>query len=229
MTKATKSKKTGKTEGSKSQPGTVERIGVLVVHGVGEQRHYEHLEGIASNFVTALTRDRERTPHVQLLTRPGRENGGPAPDSGSTRAIVSWHRPEDGRRMQVHFREVFWADLDEGASLWRWMKLVGWALAMPGIRVFNKARSESCALPGMVPPKALSRGRWILVRALIPSSALPRARRTRSTSSATRLQLRREKFHSRETLYPHKSGSLATRVSSLLSPLLAARDAASGP
>ena len=36
MTKTTKSKKTGKIEGSESQAGVVERIGVLVVHGVGE-------------------------------------------------------------------------------------------------------------------------------------------------------------------------------------------------
>ena len=49
MTKTTKSKKTGKIEGSESPAEAVERIGVLVVHGVGEQRHYEHLEGIAAD------------------------------------------------------------------------------------------------------------------------------------------------------------------------------------
>ncbi len=172
MTKATKSKKTGKIEGSESQAETVERIGVLVVHGVGEQSHYEHLEGTASNFVKALRRDRERPPHVQLLTRAGGDSGGSALDGSSTRAIVSWRRPGDGTRMQVHYREVFWADLDERVSVWRWMKLVGWALAMPGIRVFDKAKSESGVLPDMVPPKALSFGAWIVVRAQLLLTAL---------------------------------------------------------
>jgi hypothetical protein len=39
-----------KSDNGQSQP---ERIGVLLVHGIGEQRRFEHLEGEARNIAAA--------------------------------------------------------------------------------------------------------------------------------------------------------------------------------
>lgn len=129
---------------SESRP---HRIGIIVVHGIGEQRPFEHLESVASNFYQALRRDRAGSAHVEV--RHTHDPGTHTP------VVVRWRAP-DKRSMEAHFREVHWADLDEPATLGNWFKLVGWALAMPGVRRFSESWYETGAWPGMRLPRAVS-------------------------------------------------------------------------
>lgn len=132
-----------------------QRIGVIVVHGVGEQRRHEHLESIAANFHKALLRESDRHAHVDV-----RQN---IDDDATTPVVVRW-RGADRRRFEAHFREVYWADLDEKQSLWNWLKLVGWAIAMPGVRHFSESFYESSAWPNMRLPRRVGMLESVWVR-----------------------------------------------------------------
>src|SRR6266545_5490301 len=90
------------------------RIGILVVHGVGEQKRFEFLEDIASHLFKALAADPAHRANIQI------RRGNQVPLHAETEswheapAIVSWQplagQYKDG--IEVVFREVHWADLD---------------------------------------------------------------------------------------------------------------------
>ena len=134
-----------------TEEDTVKRIGILVVHGIGEQKRFEHLEAIASNLYKALNKDPNRKPHVQV------RHGDQVPRHSSEHSWceapvrVRW-REELGDWIEVRFREVHWADLDLPMTPLRWFHLVGWALSISGVRPFTRSNVESSAMPGMTPP-----------------------------------------------------------------------------
>lgn len=142
------------------------RLAVLVVHGVGEQTRFEHLESIASNLYKALHCDPKRRPHMQVRygdqvpRHSVEESWQPSP------AIVRWRSP-DGVEIEAHFREVRWADLDLPYGWWRWLKFVGWALGMPGVRLFSKSAVGTPQQHGMCRPKSLTWRERVKVRALL--------------------------------------------------------------
>ena len=115
------------------------RIAVLVVHGIGEQKRFEFLETIASNLYRALRRDLRRRAGAYIELR--RENqitrGADAAENWYIApAVVGWNTPA-GAPMEVHFREVYWADLDLPVSWRGTFKLLGWGLGISGLRFFT--------------------------------------------------------------------------------------------
>jgi len=144
----------------------MKRIGVIVVHGVGEQKRFEHLEAIACNLFRALRYDKIRKHTVSIQLRRGdqvphlsrEESWFEAP------AIVKW-KDKSGEDIEVRFREVHWADLDLPMTGWRWLKLVGWSLGVSGVRLFDEATVGKPDVHGMCPPKGLSFVARVWVRA----------------------------------------------------------------
>lgn len=139
----------------------MKQVGILVVHGVGEQGRFEHLEAIASNLYKALSRA-GKSPHLQVRhsdqdTRRSSEHGW-----RETPVLLRWERDKD-EWIEAHFREVHWADLDMPFNFTNWIRLVGWALGMSGVRIFRRSRVESSALPDMSPPLPLPKctERWV--------------------------------------------------------------------
>lgn len=116
------------------------RVGVIVVHGVGEQRRFELLEAIASNLYRALRHDRTRSGAYIDLRRSGAAERGGNVDSAwrLPPAVVGWRAP-DGTQMEVVLREVYWADLDLPDSWGGSFKLWGWALGIAGVRFYTDA------------------------------------------------------------------------------------------
>ncbi|MFQ5995032.1 MAG: hypothetical protein ACE5K1_08040 [Acidiferrobacterales bacterium] len=143
-----------------------ERIGIIVVHGVGEQRRFEHLESIASNFYKALSKDARRRPHVQL--RYGDQTPRLAFSSSwrDAPALVRWRKP-GGRWIEASFREVHWADLDMPMTWGRWFKLIGWSLGVCGVRLYKKGRAGSPRQNKMCAPKLLNFFERFQVRASV--------------------------------------------------------------
>ncbi len=115
----------------------ITRIGILLVHGIGEQRRFEHLEGEARNIAAALQDD------------PTLESARVEVHTSSTAAFAAeqqtW-QAEDvapvmvevtdaaGSVTELHFREVWWADLDEPATLRVRIKFWMWGLSMWSLR-----------------------------------------------------------------------------------------------
>jgi len=135
----------------KQEENKVNRICILVVHGIGEQKRFEHLEVIASHLYKALGKDPNRKPHIQVL------HGDQVPRHSSEHSWrespvrVRW-KAGSGDWIEVRLREVHWADLDMPMTLCRWFRLVGWALSISGVRLFTKSNVESSAMTGMVSP-----------------------------------------------------------------------------
>lgn len=149
------------SETSDTPPRSTRRVAVLVVHGIGEQRRFDHLQSIASNFHTALLRDSGRMAHVEVR----RDDD----EDATTPVVMRWRGAEQA--MELHFREVYWADLDQAPTLGNWLKLVGWAIAMPGVRRFSDSWYESGAWPEMRPPRQVSmlESAWVRLQLFIIS------------------------------------------------------------
>jgi hypothetical protein len=139
--------------------------GVIVVHGVGEQRRFEFLESIACNLFRALRNDAQRSGKAYIQLRRGdqvphlseEESWHEAP------ALIRW-QTDKGGDIEVRFREVHWADLDFQFSWRRWLGLVVWSLGVSGVRLFDKSAVGKPGKHGMCPPKGLSVGQRALVR-----------------------------------------------------------------
>jgi hypothetical protein len=94
-----------------------QRVGVLVVHGIGEQHQFEHLEEIVRNVAAALQADRNLTD-VQIDVNFGNVAAYLA-DQQTLRtgnvptAIIEVKNLKSGQATRLEFKEVWWADLDE--------------------------------------------------------------------------------------------------------------------
>ena len=126
-------------ERDKADAKVHERLAVLVVHGVGEQGCYEHLEAIAANIKQALTLD-ERAVHAELHYADNTPRLSPEHGWRDSPVTLRWCRP-DGRLMELMFREAHWADLDIPNTYWNWIRLVGWSLSSPGVRLFKSSKA----------------------------------------------------------------------------------------
>lgn len=115
------------------------RVGVLLVHGIGEQRRFQHLEGEVRNIATALAADGGNVESVRVEVRT-------TADAAYGAEQPTWRAEEvapvmveiaekgsadtPGDVTQIEFREVWWADLDEPATLPARIKFWCWVLSM---------------------------------------------------------------------------------------------------
>ena len=65
------------------------RIGILVIHGVGEQTQFEYLEAIAGNLFKALSQDPARKPQIQIRRGDQSQLHAPTESWRNVPAIVS--------------------------------------------------------------------------------------------------------------------------------------------
>jgi len=135
-------------DGTDSKPPR--RVGVLVIHGVGEQTRFEHLEEIASNLSKAAPGS-----FVQINYGNQSERHAKQLSWNETPVIVRWEGKTEP--VEAHFREVFWADFGMGVTVMDWWRMFKWIVSMPGARVFSAgdgAGQESFPLSDytLVPP-----------------------------------------------------------------------------
>jgi hypothetical protein len=152
---------------------SIERIGVILVHGIGEQRRLQHLDSQLRDLISAL-RDMQTMPNA-----PVRHIGVDIP--GSDAAVFkaeqdTWtagaepsvtivvHHTMNGAaqetRLQVH--EVWWADVNEPYSLAKQFRFWLWGLAIwahPG-KPRSALRTADRVAPPVVPAE-----RWLYDRA----------------------------------------------------------------
>lgn len=140
-----------------------ERLAIVVVHGVGEQGRFEHLEAVAANLKQALVYSK-RGPHVELHVADSQTRLSPEHSWRESPVTVRWHTLA-GRQMEVVFREVHWADLDVPDTTWNWIKLVGWSLSAAGVRTFSRSEAGTPVERGMRAPLPMRRVKTLWVRA----------------------------------------------------------------
>ena len=142
----------------------MKRIGILVVHGVGEQTHFEHLEEIASNLYKALSEDPQRKAHVQVRRGDQVPRHSPMESWREAPALLRWWCQSSNDWVEARLREVYWADLDMPLSWTGWFQLVGWALSVAGVKLFDTSRVWAARRDYMCLPKDLTRAESTLVR-----------------------------------------------------------------
>ena len=126
----------------------IEKVGVLLVHGIGEQCQFEHLEGEVRNIVTALKKSLGKTQTIQVQI-----NSFPAvafnaqqetwQDGEQSPVVVEVY--DEKKLTQIYFHQVWWADLDEPTNLWSEIRFWLWGLSLWTIK--GKFQPE---LPGSV-------------------------------------------------------------------------------
>src|SRR5262245_1653266 len=108
-----------------------EHIGVVVVHGIGEQRRFEHLDGQVRSIVSALRARHGVKVTVEITGTTGgafhaeQDSWGSGP---TVRVLVDNRR--SGKLAHIHFHEVWWADINEPYSLVKQLRFWGWALSV---------------------------------------------------------------------------------------------------
>ncbi len=131
------------------------RIGLVLVHGVGEQRRFDHLCAEVKSFVAALS----SVPNLKVTVETRNSQ-----DAEVGAAHESW-RADSGAPVKIHVKheqrgdvvclcvhEVWWADLDDKETLWNRFKFWLWGLGFWGVKKFSAATLQGGQLD-MQPPK----------------------------------------------------------------------------
>ncbi len=121
----------------------VEKVGVILVHGIGEQRRFEFLEGTTRQIVDAVIAN-YGTP--RRLVTPTLTTGSGDPFLGDH---ASWASGEAAplhtfvelpdKIIDIAFHEVWWADLNEPLTLGKQFRFWLWGLSLAGIATHNDA------------------------------------------------------------------------------------------
>jgi len=109
----------------------LERIGVVVVHGIGEQKRFEHVDGQVRAIVAALQSRRDATVTVEIKTA-GASTFQSQHDTWSTGASVRVLIDDrlTSKRVEMNFHEVWWADVNEPFSFLKQLRFWAWGLAI---------------------------------------------------------------------------------------------------
>jgi hypothetical protein len=110
------------------------RIGILTVHGIGEQSQFEHLQEVATNFVRAIRQDETKGPldvHVELATNTVGALGAQQQTwKGPSPIVIHVYSPLLDKKFEIYFHEAWWADIDPPSSLPKFIQFTSWGLSL---------------------------------------------------------------------------------------------------
>jgi len=151
-----------------------DRIGVILVHGIGDHRRFEHLDGELRPLISALARrgepaapSHDAPPRVTVEIIEGSASTLHADqdtwgtEAGSpVRVIVE----DNGVKKQINFHEVWWADVNEPYSLWKQIKFWSWGLSVWLVPAEQRPELEGATKTMVLPsfPNWLVENRFVL-------------------------------------------------------------------
>jgi hypothetical protein len=121
-----------------------ERIGIILVHGIGEQRRFEHLEGQGRLLVDALRRRRGAEVTVDILSATGASYRSEQNTWGSSPSVRIGVK-EAGQYQDIFLHEVWWADVNEPYSIAKQLRFWLW-----GLSVWMYPRKDSSTSSGFL-------------------------------------------------------------------------------
>ena len=110
------------------------RIGVLLVHGMGEQDPGGHAEKVARRLVESWEKECDVRQTWVGPPPEGEPPGDAAPSESPNaarvivRVVVNGERSE---KIDVHFHEAWWADLGQRLGFMNWLRFFGWLCRAP--------------------------------------------------------------------------------------------------
>jgi hypothetical protein len=119
----------------------IEKVGVILVHGIGEQRRFEHLDSETRKITDAILAQygkRRRDVTVTLTPASGDAFQGSQSSwvSGPDAPLHVLIDMQD-RIVDIGFHEVWWADINETLTLGKQIRFWFWGLSLPGVATYN--------------------------------------------------------------------------------------------
>ena len=108
-----------------------ERVGLILVHGIGEQKRFSHLDSEIRGIIDGLKRRPGAQITVEILSSDAatynadQDTWASGPDP-SARISVKDH----GREVEINVHEVWWADVNEPYSLAKQFRFWFWGLSI---------------------------------------------------------------------------------------------------
>jgi hypothetical protein len=140
----------------------VEKVGIILVHGIGEQRRFEHLESHARDLLKALNKREARTGEptqssIEVIEAPGapfkaEQTSWATSPSAAVHAMVYDGNEGTKREIHLYFHEVWYADIGENFSIGKQLRFWAWGLSMWTLP--RKLSSSRPAYENMREPKA---------------------------------------------------------------------------
>jgi hypothetical protein len=131
----------------------IEEIGLLLVHGIGEQKRLEHLRQTAKDLESAVA---SKPGVVRLAVQDNSAASAPQDPSITIDATI-----QDGkapRRVRLHLHEVWWADLGFVGGFFSQFRFWIWGLGQWGAEVVTAGSARSNTSTQMVNPGVPDRG-----------------------------------------------------------------------
>lgn len=111
-------------------------IGILVVHGIGDQKQFDCLKGIANEIVNCFQSEIEKG-YVEVSVDINQADIGtfketyPSWENGKKSPINVRIRPNGYKKTyNLHLREVWWADIDRPQNFGKFIKFWLWGLSL---------------------------------------------------------------------------------------------------
>ncbi len=110
-------------------------VGVLFVHGIGEQGKFQDLESIIRNIATALQSDKSLKVRIIVNSSDSGAYGATqqvflADDEQPEPIIIEVTEGKNQQVTNIRFREVWWSDLDEPVNLKTQLAFWLWGLSL---------------------------------------------------------------------------------------------------
>ncbi len=119
----------------------VEKVGAIIVHGIGEQKRFEFLESEARKIIDAIIKNygqRRRDVTPTLTTSTGDSFRGEQASWVSGREAPLHCLVElNDKIVDIAFHEVWWADINEALTLSKQIRFWAWGLSLSGIAEHN--------------------------------------------------------------------------------------------
>lgn len=108
------------------------RVGVLVVHGVGEQRKFDHLQSVVRDLAAAIKSDPSLTVTIEVKTSGDGTVGSEQEfwQAEAVSPISLFVKDRQGGITELAFQEVWWADLDGPNTKKHQLAFWAWGLSL---------------------------------------------------------------------------------------------------
>lgn len=124
--------------------GTVEDVGILLVHGMGEQKKLEYLRSSARELASFIAADEELI-RVNVIDDSARE--------ARISIDAVFRRDQGEERIRLHLHEAWWADLGTNAGLLEHVKFWLWGLGQWAAQIVTSGNPSRNTVKLMALPR----------------------------------------------------------------------------
>ena len=121
---------------------TKTRVGVLLVHGIGEQGRFQHLESEVRHIAAAMSNE-ANVKSSRVVVRHSRDGAYGAQQatwrSDDVAPVTIEVIDKNDNVTDIDFREVWWADLDEPSTPINQIRFWAWVLSVWSTRGYMES------------------------------------------------------------------------------------------